>query len=120
MNPTSFLSLSFLSVFALTCSVSAGTINVVNEPKQALKIKIEFDADSSIFSQIDISADEYSSFQIPSIDLKGKKIYSLKGDSLTDGLQCQHLNIDKDYKVTLKKSNKGFSCVAQDITGNKS
>ncbi len=72
------LAFGFLALAGLA---HAGNIEVSNENKKELKVKIEAEGDSKSNFIQHISADEKSSFTIASDQLNGKSHFSIKGDT---------------------------------------
>jgi len=103
--------------FAVMGSVYAGNIDVSNENKKELKVKIEPEGDSNASFIQQISADQKSSFIINSSQLNGKAYFSIKGDTsaFTSGGKCEHLSVDNDYKVTFQNDKVGTTCIAEEV-----
>lgn len=106
---------------ALVLPVTAGRMEVVNENKKALKIRIEAEGDKlserlASFSK-EIPSEREFTFLVDRSDLKGKSHYSIKGDTnpFAPGDKCQHLSVDKDYKVTFLNDPVGTTCIAEEI-----
>jgi hypothetical protein len=113
--------LSCACILSIVSSASAGRVDVVNENKKLLKVKIKAEGDNinenlMTYSK-DISAEHHSTFDVNSADLNGKSHYSIKGDtnSFTAGGKCHHLSVEKNYKVTFLNDTAGTSCVAEEI-----
>ena len=119
-----------VSIIALSCAMSVsslspamtGKIDVVNENKKALQIKIQAEGDN-IGEKLatypkEIPAEFYFTFLVQPSDLKGKSHYSIKGvtSAFTPGGKCDHLSVDKNYKVTFLNDTAGTSCVAEEIS----
>ena len=106
---------------SLVSSVQAGRVDVVNENKKLLKVKIKAEGDNMNENLMtygkEIPAKHHSTFEVNSADLNGKSHYSIKGDtnSFTAGGKCDHLSTDKNYKVTFLNDTSGTSCVAEEI-----
>jgi hypothetical protein len=99
----------------------ASRIEVVNENKKSLKVKIKAEG-SSIQEDLatyvkEIPAEHYSTFSVEEPDLKGKSYYSIQGDTspFTPGDKCARLSVEKNYKVTFLNDAIGTSCVAQEM-----
>jgi hypothetical protein len=113
--------LSFASFLSLAHSAVAGRIDVVNENKKSLKIKIKAEGDDikeNLATYVkEIPAEHYSTFLVEATDLKGKSYYSIKGDTnaFTSGDKCDHLSVEKNYKVTFLNDAVGTTCVAEEI-----
>jgi hypothetical protein len=99
----------------------AGRIDVVNENKKALRIKIQAEGDTlheMLATYVkEIPSEHYFEFRVDATDLKGKSHYSIKGDTspLTAGDKCQHLSVEKNYKVTFLNDVTGTTCVAEEV-----
>lgn len=105
--------------FPLT--LKADRVQVINENKKALGVKIQAEGDTlnenlAEFNLI-IPAEYYYEFFVTKSDLKGKNLYSIKGDTspFTAGGSCKSLSVDKKYKVVFKNDTVGTSCVATEI-----
>lgn len=122
MNPCKYLSLAVVGVLAFSVATQAGNIDVVNENKKSLKIKIEAEGEPSAVSFHTIPSEQNSSFEIKAEALNGKSHYSIKGDTnpFTLGDKCQHLSVEKDYKVTFLNDKLGTTCVAEEAAAIKS
>src|SRR5688500_15080682 len=100
----------------------AGRVDVVNENTKNLKIKIEAEGDKlaeSLASYVkEIPSEHYFSFLVDEADLKGKSHYSIKGvtNAFVPGDKCQHLSVNKNYKVTFLNETIGTTCVAEEIS----
>lgn len=110
------------SIFALHIPpLDAGTIQVINENKKNLKIRIKAEGDianEDLASYIQIiPAEQYFSFIVTAGDLKGKTHYSIKGDTnpFTVGDKCTHLSVLDNYRVTFINDVAGTTCVAEKI-----
>jgi len=106
---------------ALPLTLKADRVQVINENKKALGVKIQAEGDTlnenlAEFNLI-IPAEYYYEFFVTKSDLKGKNLYSIKGDTspLTAGGSCKNLSVDKKYKVVFKNDTVGTSCVATEI-----
>lgn len=97
----------------------AGTVQVVNENKKSLKIKIKAEGNvlnEDLVSYVEIiPAEYYHTFKVTSESLKGKTHYSIKGDTnpFTVGDKCDHLSADANYRVTFINDVAGTTCVAE-------
>lgn len=111
------LSLAAIGFFALTGFTHAGEIQVVNENKKTLGIKIEAEGDSNAVSKQEISAEHRSSFHVTPVQLNGKSHFSIKGDTsaFTSGGKCEHLSVEKNYTVTFQNDKVGTTCIAEEI-----
>lgn len=112
--------LSFGSL-SLVHSATASRIDVVNENKKSLKIKVKAEG-SDVQENLatytkEIPADQNSTFVVDRSDLKGKSYYSIKGDTnpFTPGDKCHHLSVEKDYKVTFLNDAVGTTCLAEEV-----
>jgi hypothetical protein len=107
--------LSVTAVLALSSLSYAGQINVVNETKKEIQIKIQAKGDKAHFVQ-SISADPFSSFTVDTPRLNGKTDYSLKGhiSPFTPLSQCKDLSVEKTYKVTFHHNHAGTTCTAEE------
>lgn len=111
---------TFICVFS--CGVFAplayaGHLQVTNENKKVLDIKIEAEGDRKAVLKKQIPADHQSSFEVTQGQLKGSSYYSIKGDlhTFTPGGKCDHLSVEKDYKVTFTDDTRGTTCVAEEV-----
>ena len=106
---------SVTAVLALSSLSYAGQINVVNETKKEIQIKIQAKGDKAHFVQ-SISADPLSSFTVGTPRLNGKTGYSLKGhiSPFTPLSQCKDLSVEKNYKVTFHHNHAGTTCTADE------
>lgn len=117
----SMVSLSFACFLAMAHPAVAGRIDVVNENKKSLTVKIKAEGDNineNLATYIkEIPTEYYFTFMVESSDLKGKSHYSIKGDTnaFTPGGKCDHLSVDKNYKVTFLNDVAGTTCVAEEI-----
>ena len=118
MNYRKTLSLAVAGLLTFSAASQAGRIDVVNENKKALKIKIEAEGEPSAVSFHTIPSEQNSSFEIKAEALNGKSHYSIKGDTnpFTLGDKCQHLSVEKDYKVIFLNDTAGTTCVAEEVT----
>jgi hypothetical protein len=107
VNVTAVLALSSLSY--------AGQMNVVNETKKEIQVKIQAKGDKAHFVQ-SIPADPLSSFTVETPRLNGKTGYSLKGhiSPFTPLSQCKDLSVEKNYKVTFHHNHAGTTCMAEE------
>jgi len=118
---TSKVSLSFACFLAMAHPAVAGRIDVVNENKKSLTVRIKAEGDNineNLATYIkEIPAEYYFTFMVESSDLEGKSHYSIKGDTnaFTPGGKCDHLSVDKNYKVTFLNDVAGTTCVAEEI-----
>ena len=121
MNYKQTLSLAVAGLLTFSAASQAGRIDVVNENKKALRIKIQAEGDNlneTLSTYVkDIPAEHYYDFQVEATDLKGKSHYSIKGDTspLTSGDKCQHLSVEKNYKVTFLNDMAGTTCIAEEV-----
>jgi DNA-directed RNA polymerase subunit L len=121
MNYRKNLSLAVVSLLMLSSVGQAGRIDVVNENKKALRIKIQAEGDTlheMLATYVkEIPSEHYFEFRVDATDLKGKSHYSIKGDTspLTAGDKCQHLSVEKNYKVTFLNDVTGTTCVAEEV-----
>jgi hypothetical protein len=108
-------SLILTAVLASSSLSHAGQIDVVNENKTELKVKIQAEGDKVNFLQ-SIPADPHSSFKVETAQLNGKSVYSIKGHTspFMSGDKCKHLIVDKNYTVTFAKSSLGITCIAEE------
>ena len=114
------LSLAVAGLLIFSAGSQAGRIDVVNENKKALRIKIQAEG-SSVNEDLatyvkEIPAEHDYEFRVEATDLKGKSHYSIKGDTsaFTLGDKCQHLSVEKDYKITFLNDTTGTTCVAEE------
>lgn len=117
MNSSQTLSLMVASLLVLSSAAQAGRIDVVNENKKSLKIKIEAEGKPRAVSFHTIPSEQNSFFQIKAETLNGQSHYSIKGDThpFTMGDKCQHLSVEKNYKVTFLNDKLGTTCVAEEV-----
>lgn len=111
----------FIVITSLFCTIplQAGTVQVVNENKKPLKLKITPEGtDARQEYIIDLAADQYTSFEITSDQLGGKNYYTINGSTSIFSGTCKNLSIDKNYKVTFQNDQVGTTCLA-DETGEK-
>ncbi|ARN85077.1 hypothetical protein [Candidatus Nucleicultrix amoebiphila] len=114
------ISFIFLAL-SLVSQATAGTVNVINENKKNLKIRIKAEGDvisENLASYVQIIPGEYLySFKVDAGNLKGKTLYSIKGDTnpFTMGDTCEHLSVYEDYRVTFINDTAGTTCVADKI-----
>lgn len=113
-------SLILTTVLASSSLSYAGQIDVVNENKTELKIKIQAEGDKANFIQ-SIPADPHSFFKVETTKLNGKSSYFIKGHTspFVSGDQCKHLSVDKNYTVTFAKSSLGSTCTAEETKAPK-
>lgn len=105
------------SLLALSGACQASKMQVTNENKKPLKIKIEAEGDSNAVTKMEISADHKSSFDVTSTQLNGKSHFSIKGDTsaFTPGGKCEHLDVSKNYKITFQDDKMGTTCIAEEV-----
>lgn len=114
-----FLTLASLSV--ADYAIAESQVEVVNENKKELKVKIKAEGDNfneKLEAYVKkISGERESTFVVTSADLAGKSYYSIEGDTnpFTAGDKCKHLSVSKDYRVTFLNDTVGTTCVAQEI-----
>jgi hypothetical protein len=113
--------LFFTSFISLVHSAAAGRIEVVNENKKPLKIKIRaegnnFEKNMTTYIQ-EIPGEYYFSFWVVASELKGKSHYSIKGyaNAFTPGGKCDHLSVEKNYKITFLNDALETTCIAEEI-----
>lgn len=108
-----------LAIFAPLAQ--AGKIQVVNENKKKLSVKIQAEGDrmNENLAEYDVMIPpEYLyEFFVTKADLKGKNIFSIRGDTsfFSPGGSCNDLSVDKAYKVVFKNDTLGTSCVATEV-----
>lgn len=113
--------LSFVSFLSIVHPAMAGRVDVVNENKKALTVRIKAEGDNigeNLATYVkEIPAATYFTFVVDAADLKGKSHYAIKGDTsaFTPGGKCDHLSIDKNYRVTFLNDTAGTTCVAEEI-----
>jgi hypothetical protein len=113
--------LGVVSVLFVVPSAFAGKLDVVNENKKALTVRIKADGGNmgeNLATYVkEIPAEYYFTFIVDNSDLKGKSHYSIKGDTsaFTSGDKCQHLSVEKNYRVTFLNNTVGTTCVAEEI-----
>jgi hypothetical protein len=117
LNKKTFILTAVLASSSLSYS---GQIDVVNENKTELKVKIQAEGDKVNFLQ-SIPADTHSSFKVETTQINGKSSYFIKGHTspFVSGDQCKHLSVDKNYTVTFAKSSLGITCIAEEIKSTK-
>ncbi|MGN6671227.1 MAG: hypothetical protein ACTHJ4_06800 [Candidatus Nucleicultricaceae bacterium] len=97
----------------------AGTVQVINENKKSLKVRIKAEGNvlnEDLASYVEIiPAEHYYTFTVTPENLKGKTHYSIKGDTnpFTVGDKCDHLSVDANYRVTFINDVAGTTCVAE-------
>jgi hypothetical protein len=105
-------------VFA-TCltATHAVQLQIVNENKKEIKIKIEPEGDTAAAFTQTIPADYNSTLALDAKQFSGKSYFSIKGDTsvFTPGGKCEHLSVDKNYKVTFQDDKVGTTCVAEEL-----
>lgn len=100
-------------------SCFAGHIEVVNENRKALEVKIQSEGDSLEENlatyNVNIPAEHFYKFSVLAKDLKSKSHFSIKGSTnpFTKGDKCEHLSVEKNYKVTFLNDTLGTSCIAE-------
>ena len=107
-----------LALIASVSSACASTINVVNENKKPLTVKIEAEGDSNAYSKQEISAENKSTFKVEKSQLNGKSHFSIKGDTsaFTSGGKCENLSVEKNYTVTFQDDKMGTTCIAEEVS----
>ena len=105
-----------LGLFALTAQSEAGTVKVINEMKKPFQMVIEPTNNASAAFIKDIPADPESSFEVTFPQL-GKITYALKGHitAFKPEDKCYNLNVEKDYKVTLRDDKTHITCIAEEL-----
>lgn len=99
----------------------ASRIDIVNENKKALKVKIKGDGDDTKETLTvhikEIPAEQASTLTISKQDVNNKTYYSIKGDTsnFTPAGRCDYLNVDKNYKVTFLNDTAGTTCIAEEV-----
>ncbi len=115
-------SVKILCVFAFMKAVTlmnadASKIEVINENKKSLTIKIR--GISKLMSSFikEIPAAYNSSFCINKEDIKGNQFYSITGvtNMITPSGKCEFLNIDKNYQITFIDDMLGTTCIAEEL-----
>ena len=108
--------LSAISLLAIS-TANAGDINIVNQNKKAIDVRFEASDDSKIYFDHQIPATAESKFTLTEDNLKGKKIFFVKGssNSITSD-KCKDLHIDKNYELVFTNDSVGTTCVATEIT----
>ena len=120
-NQKSTIALSVMCALAISQSSFAGRVDVVNENKKALVIKIQADGnslDESLATYVKkIPAQHYYTFNVDPSDLKSKTYYSIKGDTnkFTIGGKCDRLSVTKNYTVTFLNDATGTTCMAEEV-----
>ena len=106
---------SVTAVLALSSLSYAGQIDVVNETKKEIQVKIQAKGDKANFVQ-SVSADPLSSFTVDTPRLNGKTDYSIVGhiSPFTPLSQCKDLSVGKNYKVTFQNNHAGTTCTAEE------
>ena len=107
--------LSVTAVLALSSLSYAGQIDVVNETKKEIQVKIQAKEDKAHFVQ-SVSADPLSSFKVEALRLNGKTDYSIVGhiSPFTPLSPCKDLSVEKNYKVTFQSNHLGTTCTAEE------
>jgi hypothetical protein len=108
--------LPLVAYAACLAATHAVHLQIVNENKKEIKVKIEPEGDSSAAFEQRIPADYNSSLNLDRSQFRGKSYFSIKGDTsaFTPGGKCEHLSVEKDYKVTFQDDKVGTSCVAEE------
>jgi hypothetical protein len=105
-------------VATLSCSrpVVAGTIQIVNENKKPLKLKISPEgSDTSEEYLIDLAGDHYTSVEVTAEQLGGKNYYRINGSTSLFGGTCKNLSIRKNYRITFQNDAIGTTCLAEEM-----
>ncbi|MCE3231512.1 MAG: hypothetical protein K0R52_1440 [Alphaproteobacteria bacterium] len=102
---------------ACLTATHAVQLQIVNENKKEIKIKIEPEGDTATAFTQTIPADYNSTLTLDVKQFSGKSYFSIKGDTsaFTPGGKCEHLSVDKDYKVTFQNNDIGTTCVAEEL-----
>ncbi|MDF3033355.1 MAG: hypothetical protein K0R76_309 [Alphaproteobacteria bacterium] len=105
---------------ACLTATHAVQLQIVNENKKEIDIKIEPEGDTNAAFKQRIPADNNSSLTLDPKQFSGKSYFSIKGDTsaFTPGGKCEHLSVDKDYKVTFQDDKVGTTCVAEELPVN--
>jgi len=115
--------MTFVVSIATLSSTMAGHVDVKNENKKGLKVRISAEGNSTevLPSYIqEIPAEETFRFRVDSSNLGGKSHYSIKGATTAfTGDKCIHLSVEKDYAVTFLNDTVGTTCLAEEITLKK-
>lgn len=110
--------LSAISFLTISTAVNAtGEIKIVNQNPKELDVRFEASDDSKIYFDHKIPATEESKFTLSADQLKGKKIFWVKGSS--NGFtsdKCKDLHVDKDYELVFTNDSVGTTCVATEVT----
>lgn len=108
------------AVLALSSLSYAGQMDVVNETKKEIQLKIQAKGDKTSFVQF-ISADPHSSFKVETTQFNGKSGYSIKGhiSPFTSLSKCKDLSVDKNYTVTFQSNHAGTTCTAAELEEKK-
>ena len=113
------LYVSTISFLALAHPSIASKIDIVNENKKALTVKIKGEGDNTRETLTthtkEIPAEVSSTFIISKSDINNKTFYSIKGEtgSFSPSGRCEYLNVDKNYKVTFLNNASGTNCIAE-------
>ncbi len=119
MNKIIYLTAALAMIAPL--AVKAERLQIVNENKKELKVKVRANGDPLTErlaeKRVDIPAEHYYELYVSSSDLKGKSLYSIEGDTnpFTPGGSCQNMSVNKKYKVIFKNDTVGTSCVATEL-----
>jgi hypothetical protein len=113
--------LFFVSFVFLVHPAAASRIEVVNENETPIKVKIQaegnnFEEKITTYAQ-EIPGEYYFSFWVVASELKGKPYYSIKGytSAFMPGGKCNHLSVEKNYRVTFLNDALGTTCIAEEI-----
>lgn len=121
-----------ISLFILIYPALGSRIEIVNENKKDLTIKVKVDRKVSDMKKEKLSsaisgslstyvkkipAEENSILILDSKDVNGEKHYFIKGDTgaIVFGGKCEFLSIDKNYRVTFLNDLVGTTCLAEEI-----
>ena len=105
----------------LNSDVIASRLDIVNENKKELTVKVRADGDETtekLTTHIKkIPAELPSTLVISKSDINNKTYFSIKGDTspFTQGGKCDYLNVEKNYQVTFLNDTAGTTCIAEEI-----
>ncbi len=110
-----------ISFLAFAYPSLASKIEIVNENKKALTVKVKGEGDDTreklTMHVKEIPADLSSTLTINKSDINNKTFYSIKGETgpFSPSGRCEYLNVDKNYKVTFLNDAIGTTCIAEPV-----
>jgi len=115
-----FYMISFLCGFYAPALLLAGTVKITNENKKSVHIKIVPEGSSTEnlnTPAYDIPAESFQVLNVKPSDINHKNFFSLKGHTNWAGVgsgTCEHLDVKKNYRVTLQNKMIGTTCIARE------